>query len=356
MPELRKLWTIFDLSSKKNILDKLEADANTEDLWKDPKKAKIVLKNLELLRNQIQFWESMNNEVKEISELYVLANKEKDIDLIKDIKRKYEKLHKLFIQKELEILLSNKYDFNDTILTIHAGTGGTEAQDWAEMLMRMYLRYIEKMDWNAKILNKISGSEAGIKSVTISVSGEYSYGYLSAESGTHRLVRISPFDADHARHTSFALVEAIPEIESDDEIIINSNEIRIDTFRSSGAGGQHVNVTDSAVRITHLPTNIVVSCQNERSQQQNKESALKILKSKLLEIKMNESEQERKKEKGDYKEAKWSNQIRSYVLHPYQLVKDHRTNHVVKNAHDVLNGNINEFIDIYLKTKLKNKS
>lgn len=355
MPELRKLWTIFDLSSKKNTLGTLEADANTEDLWKDPKKAKKVLKKIELLRNLIQFWESMNNEVKEISELYVLANNEKDDSLIKDIKRKYEKLHKIFIQKELEILLSNKYDSNDTILMIHAGTGGTEAQDWVEMLMRMYLKYIEKMDWDAKILNKISGSEAGIKSVTIGVSGEYSYGYLRAEAGTHRLVRISPFDADHARHTSFALVEVIPEIESDEEIEINSNEIRIDTFRSSGAGGQHVNVTDSAVRITHLPTNIVVSCQNERSQQQNRESALKILRSKLLEIKINESERERKREKGDYKEAKWSNQIRSYVLHPYQLVKDHRTNHTVKNAHDVLDGNINEFIDIYLKTKLKNK-
>ena len=262
-------------------------------------------------------------------------------------------MHKLFIQKEAEVLLSNKYDTYNAILTIHSGTGGIDAQDWAEMLSRMYLKYIEKMGWRAKILSKNLGAESGIKNIAISVVGNYAYGYLHAEAGTHRLVRISPFDSDHARHTSFALVEVIPEIEDDETIKINPKDIRIDTFRSSGAGGQHVNVTDSAVRITHLPTNIVITCQNERSQQQNKESALKILKSKLFEIKTIKAEKVLKKEKGDYKEARWSNQIRSYILHPYQLVKDHRIKHEVKNADRVLDGNINDFIALYLKTRNK---
>lgn len=354
MLRLKRPWTIFDLPQKIKKIAKLEEIVNHENFWDDPNKAKAIIKQLEFIRGQIAFWNNLNDETINLNELYQLSTNEKDSRLLEEINNKYKELYNLFAHKEIEVLLAGKYDVNNAILTIHAGTGGTDAQDWAEMLMRMYLRYIERMNWKAKIIDKISGSEAGIKSTTIKVRGNYAYGYLNTESGTHRLVRLSPFDADHSRHTSFALVEVLPEIEDEKEIIINPKDIKIDTFKSSGAGGQHVNVTDSAVRITHIPTNITVSCQNERSQLQNKESALKVLKSKLLELEIKKTEQEREKEKGDYKEAKWGNQIRSYVLHPYQMVNDHRTNYKVKNAQNVLDGKINDFIDIYLKTKLKN--
>lgn len=280
-----------------------------------------------------------------------MAQDEGDNDLLIEVEEKYKRLSKKFDQAELELLMGNKHDRGDAILIIHAGSGGVEAQDWAEMLMRMYLRYIERRGWKAKIGDKIMGNEAGIKSVTIEVSGRYAFGYLKAEGGTHRLVRQSPFDADHARHTSFALVEVFPVIEDDKEIEINPEDLKIDTFRSSGAGGQSVNKTSSAVRITYLPKNIVVSCQSERSQRQNKETALKILKSKLYKELAEKREEERVKARGEHVEASFGHQIRSYVLHPYKMVKDHRTNLEVKNTEKVLDGGIHKFIETYLKSK-----
>lgn len=278
-----------------------------------------------------------------------MAEVENDKAVQRDVKEKLRSLTEEFEHREIEVILGEEFDDNNAILTIHAGTGGTEAQDWAEMLLRMYLRYAEQKHWRANILDRVSGNEAGIKTVTLSVTGSYAYGYLKAEAGTHRLVRLSPFDADHARHTSFALVEVTPEVDDSIEIEINPQDLKIDTFRSSGAGGQHVNVTDSAVRITHLPSGLVVSCQNERSQLQNKESALRVLKSKLYEQERQKQKEATIAAKGEYKEAKWGNQIRSYVLHPYQMVKDHRTKYEDKNSAAVLDGKLDKFIESYLR-------
>jgi len=252
----------------------------------------------------------------------------------------------------LNLLLSGPYDVGNALLSIHAGAGGTESQDWAEMLLRMYLRWAEKNNFEAVVLDSTPGEEAGIKSVTIAINGRYAYGYLHSEKGTHRLVRISPFDANHKRHTSFAMVEILPEVTDTDEISINPDEIRIDVYKSAGAGGQNVQKNSTAVRITHLPTGIVVSCQNERSQLQNRENALRVLRARLLEIKREEQEKEIAELRGEYKKAEWGSQIRSYVLHPYQLVKDHRTNHEEGNAQAILDGELNPFIQAFLKNKV----
>jgi peptide chain release factor 2 len=253
---------------------------------------------------------------------------------------------------ETRLLLSEEYDTRDAILTIHAGAGGTESQDWAEMLFRMYLRWAEQHKYKTEILDTSVGEEAGFKSATVEINGDYAYGYLKSEHGVHRLVRLSPFDADHARHTSFVLVEVLPEAEEEIDIKVNPEELKIDTFRSSGPGGQHMQKTSSAVRITHLPTGMVVSCQSQRSQRQNKESALKVLYARLLELNREEKEMEKAKLKGERIEAGWGNQIRSYVLHPYQMVKDHRTKHETGNANAVLDGELDNFIAAYLKYKL----
>lgn len=247
--------------------------------------------------------------------------------------------------------MSGKYDHANAILSIHAGTGGVEAQDWSEMLLRMYLRFIEKKGWQVKIVNKVAGSEAGIKTVTLFVLGAYAFGFLKSEAGIHRLVRLSPFDADHARHTSFSLVEVIPEIEETEEVKINPTDLKIETFRASSAGGQHLNVTDSAVRITHLPTKLVVTCQNERSQMQNKESAMKILKARLFEIKEKEKKEKIDALRQKHIGASWGNQIRSYVLHPYKQIKDLRTNYIEKDVKAVLDGKLDGFINAFLRWK-----
>ena len=322
---------------------------NEPGFWQDQKKAQKISQRAEQLKNQADKWQNLASEAKDLRELVELAEVEDDQAIEQDIEKKLKSLQKEFEQGEIEVILGEKHDSNNAILTIHAGTGGTEAQDWAEMLLRMYLRYAEDRGWRADIIDKVTGNEAGIKSVILGISGLYAYGHLKAEAGTHRLVRLSPFDADHARHTSFALVEATPEVDDDIEIEINPQDLRVDTFRSGGAGGQHVNVTDSAVRITHLPSNIVVSCQNERSQLQNKESAMRVLKSKLYEQERQKQKEKEAAAKGEHKEAKWGNQIRSYVLHPYQMVKDHRTKHETKNTEAVLDGQLDEFIESYLR-------
>ena len=251
-------------------------------------------------------------------------------------------------------MLSGRYDRGDALLAIHAGAGGTDSQDWAEMLERMYLRWAELNHYETEILDRTEGEEAGLKSVTISVEGPYAYGYLRSEKGVHRLVRLSPFDAAHRRHTSFALVEVLPQVEDDEEIEINPNDLRIDTYRSAGAGGQNVQKNDTAVRLTHLPTGIVVTCQNERSQVQNRENAMRVLRARLLEIRQAEQEQQLAELRGEYTKAEWGSQIRSYVLHPYQMVKDHRTNYEQGNTTAVLNGEIDGFIEAYLRDTMGN--
>ena len=276
-----------------------------------------------------------------------------DEEMAREVIKNTDKLEKVIDDLELETLLTGKYDKNNAIITLHPGAGGTESQDWAEMLYRMYTKWAIQNGFSIKELDYLEGEEAGIKSVTALVSGENAYGYLKCEMGVHRLVRISPFDAGGRRHTSFASLEVLPEITDDIQININPEDLRIDTYRASGAGGQHINKTESAVRITHIPTNIVVSCQSERSQIQNRETAMKMLMSKLLDLKEKENKERIEDLKGDKRDIAWGSQIRSYVFHPYSMVKDHRTNYEVGNTESVMNGNINDFIKEYLKLLAK---
>lgn len=338
-------WDVFDFAQKQSELQTLQAQSEDPELWNDPERARRVMKKLAALREEVESWQSLQQH---ISDDLGLAELE-DESLRDELSREVEKLEKEVERRELQVILSGPYDAGDALLAIHAGAGGTDSQDWAEMLQRMYLRWCENRGYETEILDTTPGEEAGIKSVTIAVNGPYAYGYLRSEKGVHRLVRLSPFDAAHRRHTSFALVEVLPQVESDEEIEINPNDLRIDTFRSAGAGGQNVQKNDTAVRITHLPTGIVVTCQNERSQVQNKENAMRVLRARLLELKQAEQAEQIAELRGEYTKAEWGSQIRSYVLHPYQLVKDHRTNYEVGNAQAVLNGAIDEFIEAYLR-------
>jgi len=271
-----------------------------------------------------------------------------------ELENEVQAVEKELEKREFAAMLSGPYDRGDALLAIHAGAGGTDSQDWAEMLERMYLRWAENNKYQTEILDLTEGEEAGIKSVTISVEGPYAFGYLRPEKGVHRLVRLSPFDSSHRRHTSFALVEVLPQVEDDTSVEINANDLRIDTYRSAGAGGQNVQKNDTAVRITHLPTGLVVSCQNERSQLQNKENAMRVLKARLLEIKQQEQEEKIAEWRGEYQKAEWGSQIRSYVLHPYQMVKDHRTDYQVGNTQAVLDGDLDGFIEAYLRSNVGN--
>jgi peptide chain release factor 2 len=300
-------------------------------------------------------WREMEKKVADISELIALASEEEDTSLEVEIESEVEKIASRLEELELETAFSSEYDARDAILAIHAGAGGTESQDWAEMLLRMYLRWSERCGYKAEVLDTSPGEEAGIKSAVISIGGDYAYGYLRSEHGVHRLVRLSPFDADHARHTSFALVEAMPQAEGDVDVTIGLEDLKVDTFRSSGPGGQHMQKTSTAVRLTHLPTGLVVTCQSERSQYQNKEIALKILQARLLELELTRQTEERARLKGEHVAAGWGNQIRSYVLHPYKLVKDHRTGFQVGNTDAVLDGDVDGFITAYLRQSLSDE-
>ena len=296
----------------------------------------------------MQKFEALESSWEDLIVLIDLAVEEEDSSILDEVKQGFDDFNKDLSTFRLETLLNGPYDKNNAILTLHAGAGGTEAQDWVEMLLRMYTRWAERRGYGVKTLDILPGDEAGIKSVTLLIQGENVYGYLKSEKGVHRLVRISPFDSSGRRHTSFASADVMPEIEDDIEIDISPDELKIDTYRSGGAGGQHVNTTDSAVRITHIPTGVVTQCQNERSQHQNKDTALKMLKSKLIEIKEREQMDKISDIQGEQKDIAWGSQIRSYVFHPYNMVKDHRTNHEVGNVGAVMDGDIEGFINAYL--------
>ncbi len=306
------------------------------------------MKRLSALRSEVDEWRGVERRISDALELSQLG----DESLRSELEPETDLLEAEVEKRELQAMLSGKHDHGNALLAIHAGAGGTNSQDWAAMLQRMYLRWCETKNYKTEIIDVTEGEEAGIKSITISVEGAYAYGYLRPEKGVHRLVRLSPFDSAHRRHTSFALVEVLPQIEDDDEITINSDDIQIDVYRSSSAGGQNVQKNATAIRITHLLTGIVVTCQNERSQNQNRENALKVLKARLLEMKLAEQDRQMAALRGEYTKAEWGSQIRSYVLHPYQMVKDHRTDYEVGNTQSVLDGNIDGFIEAYLRVRL----
>ena len=346
---------LFDIVNSGKELNKLEKKTLEEDFWKDSKKSSRVLSQIKKLKAKCNDFKEIKTEIENLKELTELVNLEPDEDLAKEIIKNTKKLEKKAEKLELASLLSEKYDGNDAIVTIHPGAGGTESQDWAEMLYRMYTRWANRNNYEIKELDYLDGEEAGLKSVTFEVIGDNAYGYLKSEKGIHRLVRISPFDSGGRRHTSFASVEVLPEITDDIEIDINPDDLRVDTYRASGAGGQHINKTSSAVRITHIPTNIVVSCQSERSQIQNRETAMRMLKSRLLDLKEKEHKEKIEDLQGEQKDIAWGSQIRSYVFCPYTMVKDHRTNYEVGNVEAVMDGEIDDFIEAYLKYNIKNK-
>lgn len=308
------------------------------------------MRRLSQLRDQVEQWEMLTRQARDLQELSELAGDDEGLqaELATEVEQLAGQLHQL----ELRLMLSGPYDAQDAILAVHAGTGGVDAQDWAEMLLRMYLRWAQRAGYQAEVLDISEGEEAGIKSATVEIRGQYAYGYIKGEAGTHRLVRLSPFDAAHRRHTAFALVEVLPDVEDDAEVVIREEDLRIDTFRASGAGGQYVNKTESAVRITHLPTGIVVTCQNERSQIQNRETAMKILRARLIELKLRERQEEQARLKGKPSVTGWGSRIRSYVLHPYTLVTDHRTEVSTSNIQAVLDGELEPFIEAYLERQL----
>ncbi len=331
-------------------IGKLEITSAKPDFWLDQTKAQDTMRRLAEQKKTVEQWREMEKMVADLAELAHLT--EEDESLQVEIQSETEKAEAALDKLEFQLAFSGEYDRRNAILTVHAGAGGTESQDWAEMLMRMYLRWAERHGYQAEILEGTQGEEAGMKSVLIEVVGDYAYGYLKAEHGVHRLVRLSPFDADHARHTSFALVEIMPEAKADVDIEIGPDDLKVETFRSSGPGGQHMQKTSSAVRLTHLPTGLVVTCQSERSQYRNKEIAMKILRSRILELELEKRAEEKAKLKGKRIAAGWGNQIRSYVLHPYKMVKDHRTDYQTGDPDAVLDGELDGFLAAYHRSGL----
>ena len=319
------------------------------NFWEDRGKAQEVISRMNFLRERINSVLDLEEKLSEVEILLELGEEEEDEEALKEAQKISRRLRQDFDSLSLALMLQGKYDANNAILALHPGAGGTESQDWTEMLLRMYMRWAEKRKFEVEILDQLPGDEAGIKSVTLLVKGSYAYGYLRSERGVHRLVRISPFDTGGRRHTSFASVDVLPEVEESQEVNINPDDLKIDTFRSKGAGGQHVNTTDSAVRITHLPTGIVVTCQNERSQHSNRDRAMRILRARLADRYQQEQEESLRQLRGEQKEIAWGSQIRSYVLHPYTMAKDHRTQVEVGNVQGVLDGDLDSFIEAYLR-------
>ena len=343
-------WSVFDIAGLERGLSQKEQESSDPDLWQNPARAQQVLQEMARGRRTVDSWLKLETGITELIELASLAGD--DTALQGEIEQEAQALARRLDAKEQELRLRGPYDSRNALLALHAGAGGTEAQDWVSMLLRMYLRWAERRGYKAEVLEMTAGDEAGIKSVLVEVQGDYTYGYLRAEHGVHRLVRLSPFDATHARHTSFALAEVMPEAEATIDTNIPQDEMKVETFRSSGPGGQHMQKTSSAVRITHMPTGITVACQGERSQHQNREVALRILQARLLEHELHRQAEERAKLKGKHLPAAWGNQIRSYVLHPYKMVKDHRTGQETSNAAAVLDGEIDDFIEAQLRSQI----
>lgn len=351
--KIDQAFTLLNLHAVKDEIEKLEDQMSQADFWDNQDLAKKVSQQVSDLRQEYDSWQLLKTNVHDLHDMLSLDSVDETSDLYQDIQKQFLQLEKEYNKKEFFLLMQDEYDKEDAVVTIYAGSGGTDAQDWAEILERMILRYCESKNFDITLLEKSYGSEAGIKSVSFQVKGYYAFGFLKSEKGVHRLVRISPFDGDKMRHTSFAMIEVLPLMKDDIIIDINDNDIRIDTFRASGKGGQGVNTTDSAVRITHLPTGLVASCQNERSQLQNKETAMKILHSKLYQFEKAQQEEQKKELKGEYTQAAWGNQIRSYVLHPYQMVKDTRSKFETQDVTAILDGNLDDIIESVLRTFVK---
>ncbi len=323
----------------------LEQQAADPDLWNDPDAARGLMQRLSELQEDVQYWSGLRQQITDAQELLSLD----DEGLLPELEAEAAALEEEMGRAEFRLLLSGKHDRGNAIMAIHAGAGGTDAQDWAAMVLRMFLRWTERRNFKTEILDSLDGESAGIKSTTLSIAGAYAYGYLRSERGVHRLVRLSPFDAAHRRHTSFVLVEVWPDLGNDVDVQINPDDLEIDTFRASSAGGQHMQKNETAVRIRHIPTGLIVSCQNERSQMQNRESALRVLKARLVELEEEKQRQQIADLKGEHTDAGWGNQIRSYVLHPYQMVKDHRTDYESGNVQAVLDGDLDAFMEAYLR-------
>ena len=354
-PNITELKEALNISVLEQEIVDLEKMASDPNFWDDVKKSQEVLKKTSNLKAKVSLYNEIYSKYEDLVALVEMANEEEDITLFDEIKSEFEKFKSKLENVRLTTLLTGEYDQNNAILTFHAGAGGTEAQDWVQMLFRMYTMWGESHNYKVKTLDYLDGEEAGFKSISVLIEGMNVYGFLKGESGVHRLVRVSPFDSSGRRHTSFASVEVMPEIDDNIDIEISPDDIKMDVFRASGAGGQHVNKTSSAVRLTHIPTGIVVACQNERSQHQNRDLAMKMLKSKLLEIKEREHLDKIEDIKGVQKEIGWGSQIRSYVFMPYTMVKDHRTNYETGNINAVMNGDIDGFINAYLKAKSLDK-
>lgn len=349
---MKNLGGHFDLESKQARIDELEKEMTHPGFWDDQKNAQKVIDETNILNHTVNEFNKINEQYDDLEVTYELVKEEDDPELLEELNDNLVTFKDAISDYELEMLLSDPYDANNAILELHPGAGGTESQDWASILLRMYQRWSEERNFSVEMLDYLPGEEAGVKSVTLLIKGHNAYGYLKSEKGVHRLVRISPFDSSGRRHTSFVSCDVTPEMSDDVDIEVKSEDIKIDTYRASGAGGQHVNTTDSAVRITHLPTHVVVTCQNERSQIKNRESAMKMLKSKLYQLEIEKQQQELDAIRGEQKEIGWGSQIRSYVFHPYTMVKDHRTNVEIGNAQSVVDGEINPFIDAYLRSTM----
>lgn len=355
LSDSRNLGGLFDLDLKQEMIANFEEKMTAPDFWDDNDRAQSTIAELNAVKSVVDDYNQMNNEHEDLSTMLELAEEEGDESLEADLAKSVTALVKKVSDFELQLLLSEPYDKLNVILELHPGAGGTESQDWGQMLYRMYTRWAEKHGFKVEVLDYLAGDEAGIKSVTISIKGYNAYGYLKAEKGVHRLVRISPFDASGRRHTSFASCDIMPEIDDTIEIDIRSEDLKVDTYRASGAGGQHINKTESAIRITHIPSGIVVSCQTQRSQIQNRERAMQMLRSKLYERKIEEQKKHLAEIRGEQSEIGWGSQIRSYVFHPYSMVKDHRTSVETGNVGAVMDGDLDIFIDGYLRSQIRHE-